>query len=34
MEIIQKIKKLFGKNRFTSVEEGINQFVRWFKKYK
>jgi UDP-glucuronate 4-epimerase len=29
-----KIKNLFGKNKSTSVDEGISQFVNWFKKYR
>lgn len=29
-----KIRKLFGKKKFTSVEDGVNKFVNWFKKYK
>lgn len=29
-----KIRKLFGKNKFTSVEEGVRRFVGWFKKHK
>ena len=29
-----KIKSLFGKNKFTSVDKGISQFVNWFKKYR
>ena len=28
-----KIKKLFGNNKFTSIEKGIGKFVKWFKNY-
>jgi len=28
-----KIKKLIGNNKFTSIENGISKFIKWFKNY-